>query len=388
MSQRKSRSSSLQKQSHYIDIQHLQLDNNSALYEFKTNPESNVSKSSDFSDILKQWKRINSSSFDLDQMKKESEINNKCKVFRTCNCIKRLIFIINYYDEWCRKNEKKKICKGLSINDIIEGLPNYNIIQLWNDFIHAKQCHFIQMTNSESIIETIQVWEYIESKLGVRDITKCQKFARNNRNRNINGTAEARSELYFGFTESEEIVTIQFCDIIWEFLFHSKILFKNEFANKMLYNPDKIEQQLKINGDNKEDIDEQEQNNHKTSPQRRSSRAQRQSINGTVGKRIIQRLEKQKEKEMQRRDSNALNNSVAINEDNEIDEFKYNSDDKKAFEDYITLKNEMINKMYGKNGNGNGDNNGNGNGLIKSKFVTNVFDHNMKTNKKSISFGV
>ena len=316
-------------------------------------------------------------------MKAESEINIECKVFRTCNCIKRLIFIMGHYDEWCRKNEKKKICKGLSINDIIEGLPSYNIIQLWNDFIHAKQCHFIFYNNNnhENIIESIQVWEYIESKLGHRDINKCEKFIRNNRNRSISGTIEQRKSLYYGFTDSEEIISIQFCDTIWEFLFHSKILFKNEFANKILYDPNKIEKELMEN-----DNDNDKPRAPPPDIQRRVSVSRRRSMSN-IARKMQQRLEKQKQKEKEALPYNY--NHIQDDKKNDKEEFKYSQEDKKAFESYIKLRNNVLcllnDKEKGKNG--DGDDNINHN-VIKSKFVTKVYHHNTSNLQKSITFGV
>ena len=359
----------------------------------KSNPESNVSKSSDFSDILKQWKRINGKNFDATTMKQESEITKEYTGFRTNNCIKRLIFIMGYYDEWCRKNEKKKVCKGLSINDIIEGLPGYSIIQLWNDFIHAKQCHFtFNNDNKENIMESIQVWEYIESKLGKRDMNKCDKFARNNRNRNESSkSSQQRQSLYYGFTQSEEIVTIQFCDIIWEFLFHSKILYKHEFANKILYDPNKIEEKLMESNNNNEEEDDLEVMKHK----RRSSHTRRRSMNNqsTIAKKMQQRLEKQKEKELPKQ---RLSMKATTSRDTFKQEFKYSEDDKKQFEEYIDLRSQVLYELEGKNNekimngmNGAHDNKKIKVNVTKSKFVTDVYDHNSNTSKKNvISFGV
>lgn len=314
-------------------------------------------------------------------MQKESEIDIECKVFRTCNCIKRLIFIMSHFDEWCRKNDIKKVCKGLSMNDIIQSLPHYDIVQLWNDFIHAKKCHFLSENNKQSMLEAIQVWEYVESKLGQQSMDNCSKFARNNRNRGTYKDKAQRQALYYGFTDCEEIVCIQLCDVIWEFLFHSKTLFKNEYANKILFDAEKLE---KAHNDSQQSQQSQSQQQTQPTIVRRKSSHRRSMSKSRIAKQMLQRLEKQKEKEKAAAivDGNA--------EEEPVEEFKYSEEDKQQFEEYISLKHRALTqldlnkKQSGKNGDDN-DDDGN---VLKSKFVTNVYDHNLSVHSRGISFGV
>lgn len=129
--------------------------------------------------------------------------NIKCE--HNCMCVQRLTFIMKLYSNWCRNALNNNNIHGLlSMYDILFLLHGYSIAQLMNDFIHLQQQTHMNMNMNECIIDD------------------CHKFIRNHRHQNeCDSNLNERAKMYFGFTESSDVIAIQMCDVIHCYMYHS-----------------------------------------------------------------------------------------------------------------------------------------------------------------------
>lgn len=255
----------LKRLSKLIDFKHLGIDSSDDDDgEYKVNVDTpkntkntsnttKISKNLDFLAIQKQWLRIKPKNINSILMKKESSITINCPVFRTCNCVKRLIFLLQKYNDFCRKNinystnttntrtsintRTSLSTTRLSMNDIINTLSDYSLVQFWDDFIHTKEAHF-QINASSSEMENNfekenieRVFNLFNTKLGKCEyLNKCVIHSRNIRCKEECTSVLVRKQLYYGYCSSEEIVCIQYFDTIHDYIFHSRqILYPEKY---------------------------------------------------------------------------------------------------------------------------------------------------------------
>ena len=185
-----------------------------------------------------------------------NNVSKNCKSDSSnCICIKRLVFILTTYHNWCdmqinnhmntnntyhinNNNNNNNGSYSISIVDIINNLPNYSQIHLYNDYCHMLDFH---ATNEE-------FWQFIHKTFTKCELQKCKLFMRNNRARENFMEINKRKSLYFGYETSDDVINIQFLDRMHTYLLHSNINITEEnklYNHVMTNNEQQIEQKLR-----------------------------------------------------------------------------------------------------------------------------------------------
>eukprot|EP01084_Bolivina_argentea_P225386 380890_1 len=68
-----------------------------------------------------------------------------CCCLDDCDSLKRLLFVLNIYHKW---NDSKKYQSSMNILDIINSLQTYSMKNIFNDYMHIKECHGAKQLNN------------------------------------------------------------------------------------------------------------------------------------------------------------------------------------------------------------------------------------------------
>ena len=160
-----------------------------------------------------------------------------------CPSVQRLVFILSVYHQWCEWKQSdvdnlQRELSHFSMIQILEELPSYSPVHLYNDY-----CHLLDFHASQQVF-----WDFVHRQFTTCNLLKCKLFLRNNRAREQFRGRNERSSLFFGYTESVDVVGIQFLDRIHSYLLHSNINIAEEhklYDHVLQNNEDQIERKLR-----------------------------------------------------------------------------------------------------------------------------------------------
>eukprot|EP01084_Bolivina_argentea_P276006 470828_1 len=147
-------------------------------------------------------------------------------------CAQRLIFIMRIYGTWCTKVTQTDAIEFMSMYDILSMLNAYSVSQLINDYIHVKEVYI------DNIRYRDIAWKYLQFKINDCFNQKIVKLIKKRIFRDktvVDCNDKLRAELYFGYTESSDIGTLQILDGIYLFIFYSmEVIFDNNLDKDKL----------------------------------------------------------------------------------------------------------------------------------------------------------
>lgn len=201
--------------------------NNNKMYKFTANSKHDKNEwistiknwiifNNEIKEYKRKWRKLIG---DRTIKKMENECsNNLCLSYYSCQCTKRVVFVLNFYRVWCQKNFIQNKWIGISIESILKYEFVYNSIQLINDFNHILNYHYIK--------NKTHFFNYFINELGIcgKHKFQCIMYLRNNRNRfKLQTNDILRNKIYFGYSKCSQIISMQILDS-----FHSFILHQNE----------------------------------------------------------------------------------------------------------------------------------------------------------------
>ena len=209
----------------------------------KTDKQNKIKNNKKFKALCDEWRSLhNNLPNDNNTDDDDISVHEDCLLEPSqCPCIKRIVFVLNVYHKWCEKNgsdDNNDDDDQLSMVDIIENLPFYSQIDLYNDY-----CHMLDFHSSKE-----NFWKFIRETFSKCDLTNCKLFMRNHRSRDNFREISKRKQLFFGYDRSDDVINIQFLDRIHAFLLHSNVNIAEEntlYDNVIKNNEKKIEEKLK-----------------------------------------------------------------------------------------------------------------------------------------------
>lgn len=181
--------------------------------------------------LIIKWMKIIHKCPSLEYVRSQSKKNChfiKPSDIHKCCTLRRILFILRFYSCWFRVNQTEldfdpqefmvdeinEKDYDVSIAVFISYLPNYSLVQLWNDFFHLRTFHFGCMNDTESQ-NTFDM--YVKNELEVDcDAISCRMLRRHYRDRSNCKDNEIRLDLYHTKHEDQtlEVVAQQILDMI------------------------------------------------------------------------------------------------------------------------------------------------------------------------------
>eukprot|EP01084_Bolivina_argentea_P171425 296991_1 len=147
---------------------------------------------------------------------------NNCNSVEKCSHINRILFVLEYYDSWCKEIGKIDINLYEIINNKLENYGNKHLI---NDFNHILKTH-----------QTDDEFEFIDKTINQNNhckIKQCNKLKRNERDR-----SKQTNDLYFNIQDVKQIHLLQCFDKIHVALCHAFDLYRARKIEKSNVNYD------------------------------------------------------------------------------------------------------------------------------------------------------
>eukprot|EP01084_Bolivina_argentea_P230827 389411_1 len=163
-----------------------------------------------------QWDNLISGKSPNDLLEQSLDPNNNRASYDPC--VQRLTYIVNQYN----KLHKDKA----SAYSFLCGLKSYSLVQLLNDWIHLKSV-YIDNKYGNPNFNPSAIWDYLNMSLNETDQSE-DIYTRNMRDKSVLSETATRKDVYNGYSDSPNVISIHILDSIHCYLYHGEAVQDND----------------------------------------------------------------------------------------------------------------------------------------------------------------